>query len=106
MILDANNEPLRVDRGQVVTLTAQFEEDPDEVHFVFMRPQEPRPIADPGYGAYGSRIVRFDPGCYAFAIDTTGFKGGEVWCHFWSVGAGQASWINKFFVNDAPPQLL
>lgn len=106
---------IEVDRGQPVVIEITFGDgDPDEVHFLYLRPGEGRPYADEGFGQEGSRIHRLAEGTYVCAIDTTGFQAGGGWWHFFgrwhSTHAGRpydrASKFGEFSVRATPEQLL
>lgn len=98
---------IRVDRGQVVTLTITFAGDPDDVFFTYIEPERARPHVDEGYQRRSvTKIARLRSGVYQYIIDTTGFKAGTVEWHFWSEGDYQASRFGKFEVNPAPAKLL
>jgi len=83
------------ERGNLLIFIADFGEDQDEVNFVYSRPGERRPIADPGwhngFGLPGSKIVRLSEGVYTMTVDTTGFRGGKLKWHFYSTGIDQRS---------------
>jgi hypothetical protein len=107
---------LEVERGNDVVLVAAFTQQPEGVYFSFVRPSEGRATVDPGYGRQGSKIrylgTQGDVAkgdlvyLYAYTIDTTGFRGGQVEWHFWGTGGERSSAFDTFKIVDRPAQLL
>lgn len=95
-----------VDPGNFITFIAEFEGAPDRIDFIFIRPRETRPVVDPGYGRAGTSIFRIAEHTYAVAVDTTGFRGGNLRWHFWGVGEFGASKYGEIKISDQPAQLL
>lgn len=106
-----------VERGNRIFFIATFQADPSEVHFIYTRPGETRPVADPGYGQKNSIISRrtyddSDDIEYIASVDTTGFRGGFLEWHFFSAGIHQKSDFGTrdngraIQIPDRPPQLL
>ena len=98
-----------VERGNLIYLTATFSEEPSEVHCVYTRPGEERPIADPGFDQPGSRIVRVEEGVYTMTIDTTGFAGGTLSWHLWGLdenGEALGSAFDDIEIPKRKAQLL
>lgn len=97
-----------VERGNLIDFIARFPGEPEEVHFVYTRPGENRPVADPGFGNHGSKIVQIDEEAfaYAFTIDTTGFKGGILEWHMWGTGENQRSAFGEIAIPKRKEQLL
>ena len=95
-----------VERGNLVYFVAKFGGEPDEIHFVYTRPGENRPIVDPGFGREGSGFVELSPGVYVFTLDTTGFDGGTLEWHLWGTGEFQGSQFGAIEISYRKPQLL
>lgn len=95
-----------VERGNLIHFIAEFEGDPDEVHFVHIRPGEHRPVADAGFGHRDSKILRVRRGLYVVVVDTTGFNGGTLRWHFFSRGNFQASDFGEIQIPAREAQLL
>lgn len=96
------------ERGNLLYFTAHFDDPPAEVYFVYTRPGEERPIADPGLGQDGSRIYA-DGDDYTVTVDTTGFSGGVLHWHLWGVdGDGEpvGSEFGEESIRPRKPQLL
>ena len=99
---------LRVDvieRGNDIVFIASFAGDPDSVYFSYTRPQENRPVVDPGFDRRGSAIMRIQEGVYLIDVDTTGFRGGRLRWHFWGEGSYKASQFGEVYIRDRPVQL-
>jgi hypothetical protein len=101
-----------VERGNLVHFFATFSDEPDEVHFSYIKPGEDRPHVDT-FGQPGSCISRVLDTTFSMQLDTTGFAGGDLDWHFWSVGPGQASAFgnkdsdeNRVVIPHRKPQLL
>lgn len=97
---------LCVERGNLIDFIATFPGEPEEVHFVYTKPGHNRPIADPGFGRPGSKIVQIEPCVYVYTIDTTGFEGGPIDWHMWGTGEHQRSAFGSVEITVRKPQLL
>lgn len=105
---------ITIDRGQPVIVTVTFEEDPDEVDFIWTRPGSERPNADDGFGQRASHIAKLEDCVYRYVINTRGFKAGDGAWHCtgrWNTVTTQRPYIEAsifgvYTVNDAPEQLL
>lgn len=96
-----------VERGNLLIFLARIPGAASEVGFVYIRPGENRPIADPGLGHPASHIRQLGDNLYAVSVDTTGFQEGFLRWHFFSTGLPRSAFDEvPIRIHYRDPRLL